>query len=166
LSLIEGGARPNPGRAHIRPGRANIRYVEMGGLPAFPVERTRVSGRRLVAHLADGVLYGVLFAVLILVAAAIGNAALAIAFVLGLTVLNVAYYVVLERPNGRTPGKRLVGLRVVDAAGQVPTTSALVKRTIPLLIEYVYVIALIGMLTSEYRQRFGDRWGKTYVIED
>jgi hypothetical protein len=30
----------------------------------------------------------------------------------------------------------------------------------------LYVIALIGMLTSEYRQRFGDRWGRTYVVLD
>jgi hypothetical protein len=29
-----------------------------------------------------------------------------------------------------------------------------------------YFIALIGMLTSDYRQRLGDRWGGTYVVAD
>ena len=140
--------------------------MESGGGPAFSAEQTRVSGRRLVAHLVDGTLYGLLFIVLILVAGATNDVVLLLTFVLGLTVLHVAFFVLLQRPNGRTPGKALVGIRVVDEAGQVPTTGALVKRSLPLLIEYLYVIALIGMLTSEYRQRFGDRWGRTYVILD
>jgi uncharacterized RDD family membrane protein YckC len=140
--------------------------VESGGGPAFSAERTRVSGRRFVAHIVDGILYTVLFFLLILVAGATNDVILVSAFVLGLTVLHVAYFVLLQRRNGRTPGKALVGIRVVDATGQVPTTGALIKRTVPLLIEYFYVIALIGMLTSEYRQRFGDRWGKTYVVAD
>jgi uncharacterized RDD family membrane protein YckC len=99
-------------------------------------------------------------------AGATNDVVLVLTFVLGLTVLHVGYFVVLQRPKGRTPGKALVGIRVVDGNGQVPSTGALVKRSLPLLIEYLYVIALIGMLTSEYRQRFGDRWGRTYVILD
>lgn len=140
--------------------------MDSGGGPAFSAERTRVSGRRFVAHFVDGTLYAVLFVLLILVAGATNDVILTAIFVLGLTVLHVAYFVVLQRPKGRTPGKALVGIRVVDGAGQVPTTGALVKRSLPLLIEYLYVIALVGMLTSEYRQRFGDRWGRTYVILD
>ena len=140
--------------------------MESGGAPAFSAEQTRVSGRRLVAHIVDGTLYTVLFLLLILLADATTEVVLLITVVLGLTVLHVAYFVVLQRPKGRTPGKALVGIRVVDEVGQVPTTGALIKRTLPLLIEYLYVIALIGMLTSEYRQRFGDRWGRTYVILD
>ena len=140
--------------------------MDSGGGPAFSAERTRVSGRRFVAHLVDGTLYVVLFLLLILVAGATNDVVLVLTFVLGFTVLHIAYFVVLQRPKGRTPGKALVGIRVVDASGQVPTTGALVKRSLPLLIEYLYVIALIGMLTSEYRQRFGDRWGRTYVILD
>ena len=35
-----------------------------------------------------------------------------------------------------------------------------------LLIEYVYVIAFVGMMSSDYRQRFGDRWADTYVVTD
>jgi uncharacterized RDD family membrane protein YckC len=140
--------------------------VDSGGGPAFSAERTRVSGRRFVAHLVDGTLYMVLFLLLILVAGATNDVVLVLTFVLGLTVLHIAYFVVLQRPKGRTPGKALVGIRVVDATGQVPTTGALVKRSLPLLVEYLYVIALIGMLTSEYRQRFGDRWGRTYVVLD
>ena len=132
---------------------------------------TRVSGRRLVAHFVDGTIYTVLFIVAILVVgmlpdSTVGDVVLGATLVLGLTVGQVAYYVLFQRRHGRTPGKRLAGIRVVDRHGGVPGTGALVKRTIPLLIEYVYVLALIAMLTSEYRQRLGDRWGDTYVVAD
>lgn len=135
-----------------------------GAEPVFEPERTRVSGRRFAAHVADGAIYAVLFVILILIAGRTNDAILVIALVGGLTLFHVAYFVLLQRRSGRTPGKALVGIRVVDASGGVPSTGALVKRSIPLLIEYFYVIAAIGMLTSEYRQRFGDRWGGTYVV--
>jgi uncharacterized RDD family membrane protein YckC len=125
-----------------------------------------VSGRRAVAQFVDGCIYSVLFVVLILAAGYTTDAVLIAALVLGLTVFHVGYFVLLQRRNGRTPGKALARIRVVDAAGEVPSTGALVKRSIPLLIEYLWLIALVGMLTSEYRQRFGDRWGKSYVIAD
>jgi uncharacterized RDD family membrane protein YckC len=134
-------------------------------------DATRVSGRRFVAHTVDGTLYGLLFVIAILIVGALpesrlSDVVLGATLVGGLTVGQVAYYVALQRRHGQTPGKRLAGIRVVDARGAVPTTGALVKRTIPLLIEYFYVIALIGMLTSDYRQRLGDRWGGTYVVAD
>ena len=53
---------------------------------------------------------------------------------------------------------------MVSADGSVPSRGALWKRSIPLLIEYFYVLAFIGMMSSGYRRRFGDRWGDTYVI--
>jgi uncharacterized RDD family membrane protein YckC len=86
--------------------------------------------------------------------------------VLGFTVGQVAYYVLTQRRHGHTPGKRLAGIRVVDRNGDVPSTGALVKRTIPLIVEYFYVIAFIGMMTSPFRQRLGDRWADTYVVAD
>jgi hypothetical protein len=33
-------------------------------------------------------------------------------------------------------------------------------------VDYLYVIAWAGMMASPYRQRFGDRWAKTYVVAD
>lgn len=131
---------------------------------------TRVSGRRYLAHWLDSTLFGVLFlAFIVLVGSALpeGDAStvvFVVMAVLAFTVGQVAYYVLTQRRHGRTPGKRLAGIRVVDAHGEVPTTGALVKRTIPLLIEYVYVIAWIGMMTSSFRQRLGDRWADTYVV--
>jgi uncharacterized RDD family membrane protein YckC len=134
--------------------------------PTFPPEATRVSVRRYIAHFADGVLVTLLFIVLAVPAAIVSDAALAIVFVLWLTVGQVVYFVLVQRGSGRSPGKRLVGLRVVDARGETPDTGALVRRSIPLIVEYLYVLAWASMMGSRYRQRFGDRWGKTYVVGD
>lgn len=106
-----------------------------------------------------------MFALLVILAALISDVVLAIALVLLLTVGQVAFYVLAHGRSGRSPGKRLVGLRVVDAHGRPPDTGALVKRSIPLLLEYFYILAWLSMMTSDYRQRFGDRWAKTYVVD-
>jgi uncharacterized RDD family membrane protein YckC len=132
----------------------------------FPPEATRVSGRRLIAHYADGVVFLLIFVAFLIPAALVSDLLLVIVLVVFLTVGQVAYFVLTQRRSGRSPGKRLVGIRVVDADGRPPSTGALVKRTIPLLVEYFYIVAWIGMMSSDYRQRLGDRWGKTYVVAD
>ena len=131
---------------------------------------TRVSGRRFIAHWVDGLLITILLVGAVLLVGmlpegTLGDIALGATFVLGLTVGQLSYYVLSQRRNGRTPGKWLVRIRVVDAAGRTPTTRQLVKRTVPLIVEYFYVIAFIGMMASPYRQRFGDRWADTYVVD-
>jgi uncharacterized RDD family membrane protein YckC len=83
-----------------------------------------------------------------------------------LIAVPLAYYVVTQLGTGRSPGKRLVGIRVVDVDGRPPGTGALVKRSIPLLVEYFCIFVWVSMMASEYRQRFGDRWGHTYVVAD
>jgi uncharacterized RDD family membrane protein YckC len=133
----------------------------------FDQEATRVSGRRFWAHFVDGVLLTIILVVLLIPATAVSsNALTALVLVAWFTVVHVAYYALLARKDGRTPGKRVAGIRVVTADGKVPTQAALVKRTVPLLVEYFYVIAWVGMMASPYRQRFGDRWAKTYVVEN
>jgi uncharacterized RDD family membrane protein YckC len=134
--------------------------------PSFPPEATRVSFRRFVAHLADGVVATLIFVVIAIPAAIVSDVLLAIVLVLFITVGQVAYFVLTQRGSGKSPGKHLVGIRVVDAGGATPPTGALVRRSIPLIVEYFYILAWASMMTSHYRQRFGDRWGKTYVVGD
>ena len=71
----------------------------------------------------------------------------------------------LHEKTGASPGKRAVGIKVVDANGNVPDRSALWRRFWPILIEYLYIISWIGMMSSSHRQRFGDRWAHTYVVD-
>ena len=133
-------------------------------------EATRVSFRRYLAHLLDTALYGLAFVLLLVAVSAvpsqgrIGDYVLWVVLVVGLTVGQVAFYVVLHGRTGRTPGKRLAGIRVVDAEGRPPSRGALVRRSIPLALELVTIFAAIAMLVSPYRQRLGDRWGHTFVV--
>ncbi len=133
---------------------------------AFSRESTHVSGKRYVAHLIDGIVFWLLAIVPLVVAAVLSNAALAIVLVFLLIPGPVVYFVLTERRSGRSPGKHLVGIRVVTASGAVPSDMALVKRTLPLIVEYFYIFAWLAMMSSETRQRLGDRWAKTYVIAD
>jgi uncharacterized RDD family membrane protein YckC len=133
--------------------------------PVSP-EATHVSGRRYLAHALDGVLITIALVVLIVPAAIFSNTILAIVIVLWLVFGQFAYYVLTQRGSGRSPGKRAFGIRIVDEHGGTPSTEALVKRTIPLILEYLYVIAFFSMMASPYRQRLGDRWARTYVVVD
>lgn len=151
-------------------GRGPRQAEEPAGEPigqgdtAFPREMTRVSGRRILAHLADGVIYLLLWLVFAVPAALISGAGLIVALIL-LFPGQIAYYVLTQRRDGQSPGKRLNGVRVVDAAGRTPSASDLLARSIPLLIDYTYVIAAIAIASSPDRQRLGDRAGGTYVID-
>jgi len=119
--------------------------------PVFGEEATHISGRRFLAHAIDGVMVvviaiGIAVPALIIESAAGEGTAGSVATALSTALLVAA------------------GLRVVTADGGIPSRGALWKRSLPLLIEYVYVFAFIGMMSSGYRRRFGDRWGDTYVV--
>lgn len=133
---------------------------------AFPEKATWVMTRRALAHFADGLLFTLVFVALLIPTAAVSSVLATIVVVLFVLPGPVAYYVLTQRESGRSPGKRLAGIRVVDAEGRVPSIGALVRRSIPLLLEYFFLIAFLAMLFSPARQRLGDRWAHTYVIVD
>lgn len=70
------------------------------------------------------------------------------------------YHVILEPlMAGRTPGKRMAGLRVLTLEGQVPTTSALVIRNVFRLVDSMpvgYVVGLLFVLFGRRHLRLGD----------
>ncbi|HUQ10454.1 MAG TPA: stage II sporulation protein M [Steroidobacteraceae bacterium] len=70
------------------------------------------------------------------------------------------YHVILEPlMAGRTPGKRMAGLRVLTLEGQVPTTSALVIRNVFRLVDSMpvgYVVGLLFVLFGKRHLRLGD----------
>lgn len=133
--------------------------------PVFSVDDAHVSGRRVLAHFADSVVLSVILIALLVPAAIVSDILIIVVLVMWFTVLQVAYFVLTQRHGGQSPGKRLARIRVIDASGRTPDAAALVRRTLPLFFEYFYVIAFIGMMSSRYRQRLGDRWAHTYVVE-
>lgn len=81
-----------------------------------------------------------------------------------------AYYPVFEGLTGRTFGKLLCGLKVVDAAGGKPGVKRALLRTLVRLVEVNPFLlggipAGIAVMTSRKRQRLGDAAAGTFVLK-
>ncbi len=91
-------------------------------------------------------------------------------FLLGSTLLQCAYYIAFERFwNGQTPGKRLLGIRVVQEAGRPVTLIASVIRNFIRLIDFFPVFYGTGVLTmfiDKRSRRVGDLAAGTLVVRD
>src|SRR3954469_7024709 len=129
----------------------------MAEAAAFDEQDTRVSGRRYLAHVVDGVVLMLILIVMLIPTLALADVAAVVAVILWFGPVHLAYFVLTARRDGQTPGKKAASIRVVDAGGRVPSTAALVRRSIPLLIEYLYIFAWVSMMASPWRQRLGDR---------
>ena len=83
----------------------------------------------------------------------------------------VLYYPLLEGLTGRTLGKWLCGLKVVDESGRVPGIGKAVTRTLLRLVEINPLLsgglpAAIAVFNSKSRQRLGDASARTWVLKN
>lgn len=78
------------------------------------------------------------------------------------------YHSILEGLNGRTPGKRLMGIRVVGTDGEPCGIRRAVLRNIFRFLDgiYLYGIGLISIAATERWQRIGDLIGRTIVVQE
>jgi uncharacterized RDD family membrane protein YckC len=136
---------------------------------------TRVIGRRVVATIIDGVVFGVGYYLLALAFGDIrvdGEAAnwrsnLSTGWNVVFGVLVVVYYVLLEGYLGQTLGKRAAGITVVcEATGLTPGVAAASVRTLLRLVDglFSYAVAFVVALGSDKRQRLGDMAAHTLVV--
>ena len=102
------------------------------------------------------------------VSAANGGAAALI--ILPATLIYFLYHPIVELVmRGRTPGKRMAGVRVVDRLGGTPTTLAILIRNAFRLIDCLPVLYGVGLCTtffSAQRLRFGDMAAGTLLVHD
>ena len=145
------------------------------GVRAGPIETTHVTGRRVVATLIDGFIFGGAYWLLALAfgdlrtegeaANWVSNLPAWASVVYGLFVIG--YYIVLEGYLGQTLGKMAVGIKVAaEATGQTPGIAAAAVRTVLRLIDglFCYAVAFFTALASAKRQRLGDMAARTLVI--
>ena len=81
-------------------------------------------------------------------------------------VLVVVYFTVSEAMTGTTPGKRAVGLVVIDSDGQRPKLLSLLLRNILRPLDFFPVFYLSGILTISFspeNKRLGDMVARTQV---
>jgi uncharacterized RDD family membrane protein YckC len=137
-------------------------------------------GSRFLAIAFDTLLQTVAVGLIVGVAAAIrwfgSSAAPALsnwvtaALTLGTFAIYAAYFAFFESIwNGQTPGKRLVGLRVIDASGRpISVYAALVRNILRIVdsIPGIYAVAIISAIVTRRNQRLGDLAAGTLVIRE
>ncbi len=84
--------------------------------------------------------------------------------------IYILYHPVLEVVmQGRTPGKRMAGARIVTREGATPATGALLMRNVLRLVDSLpifYVVGLICCLATTQRVRLGDMAAGTVLVID
>jgi uncharacterized RDD family membrane protein YckC len=128
-------------------------------------------GSRFTAALIDFALKGLLVvAVVILAQLTGGGLAAAIVLAAGVFFAMVVYDVLFEvRAGGRTPGKRVLGLRVVMAGGGAVGLRASAVRNLLRLVEGLplsYLPAIVTILLTRDNQRLGDLAAGTLVARE
>lgn len=128
--------------------------------------------RRAVALVIDGVIAALTFLPVMMVLTALitdpesDGAQLLLAGIL--TLWMIGYFTILEARNGRTPGKRLLKLRVVAVDGSPVAFQASLVRNLLRIVDgqpgglFLVAAVMVGAMPS--RQRLGDLAAKTVVI--
>ncbi|PVZ06317.1 RDD family protein [Actinomycetospora cinnamomea] len=135
---------------------------------------THVTGRRVVATLVDGLLFGLAYVALAVVAGTIvptgpwsWRADMPVAANVAYGVAVVGYYVLMEGLLGQTVGKLVCDIRVIDGSnGALPGLGKAAVRTVLRLVDglFNYLVAFVAVLTSRNRRRLGDMAAGTLVV--
>jgi uncharacterized RDD family membrane protein YckC len=160
----------------VRTPEAIAFYYELAGL-----------GSRFLALLVDMIIQTIIAIALFIAAANAATSATALANSLHLgakamasTVLAVGillffllfygYFIAFEKLwNGQTPGKRLLGIRVVrDGGYPVELVGSIIRNLIRIIEQLLgfYFVSVISMLLSSENKRLGDFAAGTIVVRD
>jgi len=144
----------------------------MSGQPVSPVNEieTRVTGKRIVQYIVDIILFGIVGSLLSF-ALDRGHGAVAAVLLIVLVLVDIAWYFLYwayipSARNGQTVGMSLLGLRVISAAGGPASLGQLFVRSIFIVLfgPIAWLVGIITMMASRYRQRVGDHLAKTMVV--
>lgn len=85
-------------------------------------------------------------------------------------VLATILFILLPAITGWSPGKKLVGLRVVGTDGSTPSLGQLITRSVALVADlFPFVLpgllGLVQAVPSKHHQRLGDRLARTAVVD-
>ncbi|MEV4754815.1 RDD family protein [Micromonospora sp. NPDC049559] len=134
----------------------------------------RVTGRRIGATVIDGLVLGAVSGLLTrLFGTETDSSGFALTTLspggsLLLLVIVLLYYTLLEGFLGRTVGKMVTGIRVIDeATGDRPGLVSALVRTLLRIVDglFAYLVGLIIVVNSDRRRRLGDMAAKTLVVK-
>jgi uncharacterized RDD family membrane protein YckC len=90
--------------------------------------------------------------------------------VIGGFVIYYGYFAVFETVwNGQTPGKRVIGLRVIHASGRPISAWEAILRNVVRLVDQmpaIYAIGIVSVFVTERSQRLGDLAAGTVVVHE
>jgi uncharacterized RDD family membrane protein YckC len=142
--------------------------------PSVPVGDYNVVGLRILAGLIDFIPLVVLFLFMAATIGEFGNTGPNDSFEVRLEnehfllylFIAYVYYIAFEAATASTPGKMLMGLRVVKLNGEPYTVGAVLLRNILRLIDglFFYLVAIISIAVTHKRQRLGDLAAGTLVV--
>jgi len=88
-------------------------------------------------------------------------------YVLFIPLIVALYFVMFWSLTGRTIGKWLLGLRVVDSRGRPPTVGHSIVRVIGYVISMVvFWLGYVWVIIDDNRRAWHDHMAKTWVIYD
>lgn len=131
----------------------------------------------LIIHNAMGFMVGFVAGLMIAVYAAVtGVSASALSAKLGGATLTgyilalsgyVAYHTICEGMHGATLGKLLFKVHVLGEDGNPASLVSALIRSVAFILDsfFLGVVAYSNMQKSERRQRLGDKWAKTVVVD-
>ena len=92
------------------------------------------------------------------------------AAILPATAIYFLYHPIVEIVmGGRTPGKRMAGIRIVTQTGEVPGAGALLVRNVLRLVDSLpgfYAIGLVATILTNQSVRIGDMAAGTLLVYD
>lgn len=144
----------------------------------YEIDGLRYAGvaRRAAAILVDAVVLAVAFWAIGLVIGALTGGLVsggfeltgipALVAMLAYLAVGLGYFIGLEARDGRTLGKRLLGLRVVNEDGTPIGTGASVVRNVLRIVDglFFYAVGAVSILLSGKKQRLGDHVADTVVV--
>ena len=150
-------------------------------LPVVGVqEDVHVTGRRIVATIVDGLIFGALFTVMLMLFGTVTTIANVGPFDWNVTTISmpalpsllygvivVLYYILLEGYLEQTVGKMLLGIKVVrEDNGEVSGLGGATIRTLLRIVDglFSYLVAFVAVLISGKNQRLGDMAAHTLVV--
>lgn len=138
-------------------------------------------GSRFLALLIDSLIQGSLYALLFFSVAVLLSAAsrantsqdlsnaIAVVILMVVFLIQFGYFILFEIIlNGQTPGKRLIGLRVIKENGYPLSALDSIIRNIVRVIDFfpfAYGVGVIAMFTNARAKRLGDLAAGTIVVQ-
>jgi uncharacterized RDD family membrane protein YckC len=86
--------------------------------------------------------------------------------ILILSLVGIAYFIVLEKVKGQTVGKMVMSLKVVKKDGSAMDWQASVIRNLLRIVDgqFAYLLGAIIIMVSKSKQRLGDMAASTIVV--